>query len=158
MRNCLRQAEAFDEGPFKVSVRAHLPLHPEKAFPAINDTLQFASNAWSKRNSKRVLRCQRALIVVLSSWTPSSVKFQALPSTRNAHFFGHRENSGVSEVGQLCGHLLGVENKAINEKEYNYITRGIRTAAHRPICRWLLVQHRPNAGNAFNGLGTDEQR
>jgi hypothetical protein len=55
-------------------------------------------------------------------------------------------------------YLLGVENKAINEKEYNHITRGIRTAAHRAICRCLLVQHRPNAGNAFNGLGTDEQR
>ena len=78
-------------------------------------------------------------------------------------FFGHQENSGVSEVCQLCGYLLGAENKAINEKEYNHITRGIRTASHRPICWCVLVQqqllqYQPTAGNAFNGLGTDEQR
>jgi hypothetical protein len=55
------------------------------------------------------------------------------------------------------------EKKAINEKEHNHITCRIGTAAHRPICRRLLVhhrfiQHRPTAGSAFNGLGTDGQR
>src|SRR5262249_26997548 len=92
VRNCLRQAESFDQGPFKVSVRAHLPLHPEKVSVAINDSLQFASNAWSKRSSERVLNgVSGAFIVVLSSWNPSAVTFQHFQAQEMLLFWASRE-------------------------------------------------------------------
>ena len=42
--------------------------------------------------------------------------------------------------------------EAINEKEYKRITHRIGTAAQRPICQCLLVQH--PRGNTFERLGS----